>query len=96
MYGGTFEINVVGNPVKSYSIRDFEVVMGRKVLAVDIEAKVDERNFQGITYNITWSGTPRNMVALTAVWNYLRASIGVYLIKWSFKVTVDLSEKEGE
>jgi hypothetical protein len=95
MYGGTFEINVVGNPIKSYSIRDFEATMGRKVLAVDIEAKVDERNFQGITYNITWTGTPRNMAALSAVWNYLRASIGVYLRVWTFKVVINLSEKGG-
>ena len=95
-YSGTFSIEVTGDPRTGSSIVTFEARIHGRALMIDENVKMEERNFQRITYTIIWSGIPKNMVALTKTWDTLISIIDVNLTRWSFVVKVDLIEKEGE
>ena len=95
-YSGTFEIDVVGDPRKESSIPTFEAMIHNRVLQIDQAARITERNFQRITYNITWSGLPKNMVALSAAWSTLQRVISTHLSNWTYSVKLILVEKEGD
>jgi len=94
-YSGTFSITVSGDPIKESSILGFEAQVQNRVLRVDENVELDERNFMRLTYTMKWTGIPKNMVALSNVWSTIKRIIDAYLEKWSYKINIDLVEREG-
>lgn len=94
-YTGTFSITVYGEPRSESSVIIFVAQMHNRVLRIDEKAVLTERSFQRLSYTLIWTGTPKNMIAVSEAGMTISRIIEKYLTKWSYDIVIELVENAG-
>jgi len=85
-------ITVAGSPYKYGDVERIKRLSHIKIIRIDSEVKLEERNFAGINYRYVWTGKIKNWYALTVAHRVILEEISKYLVKWEYSVKVNLSE----
>jgi len=91
-YQPGFVIKVGGSPKTDISLGRLKRLTQQKVLRIDSETKIEERNFAGLNYTLTWTGIVKDIYKLTLANRSIIEYAKRFLDRWEYKIKITIEE----
>jgi len=89
-----FKIEVSGDPKTDTSIVKVIGLTHMRMIKVDPDVKLNEINFAGLSYRLTWEGIPRDITKIDLAYrSAIRYAIS-YLKNWEINIKIRYRESE--